>query len=429
MQSFGQSQLGSSPYSYFGIGDIFTSGFAANSSMGDVKYAYSDISQLNISNPASYSRLRYTTFNVGLFGQKVITKGPTLSQTNDNAGFRYLALGFSPSKRIGASLGVLPFSQMKYTISDPKTTDLGTVDNRYKGEGGLNRLYAGISYMAIQDSSQTLSFGINGSFYFGTINRVAQNEIPVGANGYHSEHRFAYNVTDAGFDVGVLYRKDVSKYLSKKESQKKYLNIGLTFTPSTSFQTDFKELGASYTYVSTTRQLYRDTSKLVEKTTSIDMPFSLGTGIGLDLYNENTKRKWSLYLDYGYSNWSQLKIDKSSQGLNDESQVSFGAQLIPNTMNIQKFFDYLRYRVGARYKLSRLKLAGEQLTEYGISFGIGVPIKTNFSTTSSFNLAFEYGQRGKVKTGLIQENFTNITIGLTLTPSKWDQWFKKRKID
>jgi hypothetical protein len=41
------------------------------------------------------------------------------------------------------------------------------------------------------------------------------------------------------------------------------------------------------------------------------------------------------------------------------------------------------------------------------------------------NIGYEYGKRGTTNAGLIQENYSNITISLSLN----DKWFLKRKID
>jgi len=67
-----------------------------------------------------------------------------------------------------------------------------------------------------------------------------------------------------------------------------------------------------------------------------------------------------------------------------------------------------------------------------MSVGVGIPLigsGTLDPTSSTINISAEFGQRGNVEPGLLQERFTNIVIGLTLTPGKWDKWFEKRRID
>ena len=57
-----------------------------------------------------------------------------------------------------------------------------------------------------------------------------------------------------------------------------------------------------------------------------------------------------------------------------------------------------------------------------MSFGLGLPVGTNFS---NINLGIELGQRGTKDSGLIKENFLRLSVGLSLN----DKWFTKRKFD
>ena len=64
----------------------------------------------------------------------------------------------------------------------------------------------------------------------------------------------------------------------------------------------------------------------------------------------------------------------------------------------------------------------EPINEFGMSFGLGIPIGTFFSNA---NLGIELGQRGTKDSGLIQENFLRLSVGLSLN----DKWFTKRKFN
>jgi hypothetical protein len=72
----------------------------------------------------------------------------------------------------------------------------------------------------------------------------------------------------------------------------------------------------------------------------------------------------------------------------------------------------------------------EQISEVGISFGLGLPIvksvrieEEKVAIVSRVNLSAEYVKRGSTANGLVQENYFNIGIGLNLN----DKWFTKRK--
>ena len=85
------------------------------------------------------------------------------------------------------------------------------------------------------------------------------------------------------------------------------------------------------------------------------------------------------------------------------------------------------YRAGFFYGKSNLQLNDNHLQEFGITFGIGVPIgrtkgfdkRTWFS---KMNLAFEVGQRGDIN--VIRETFFRATLGFSLSDRGW---FQKRQ--
>jgi len=63
-----------------------------------------------------------------------------------------------------------------------------------------------------------------------------------------------------------------------------------------------------------------------------------------------------------------------------------------------------------------------QLKDYGITFGVGLPLGR---TRSSMNVAFTMGTRGTLENNLIKENYGILTFSVTLH----DLWFFKRKFD
>jgi hypothetical protein len=72
-----------------------------------------------------------------------------------------------------------------------------------------------------------------------------------------------------------------------------------------------------------------------------------------------------------------------------------------------------------RYENTGLVISGQSVKDLGMSFGLGLPLSGNFS---NINVGFEFGKRGTASLGLIQENYANLTIGLSFN----DRWFVKR---
>ena len=74
------------------------------------------------------------------------------------------------------------------------------------------------------------------------------------------------------------------------------------------------------------------------------------------------------------------------------------------------------------FEKTGLNINNESIKEFGISFGLGLPVGDLFSNA---NVGFEIGKRGTTNNNLIQENFVNFQLSLSLN----DRWFQKRKYD
>ena len=75
-----------------------------------------------------------------------------------------------------------------------------------------------------------------------------------------------------------------------------------------------------------------------------------------------------------------------------------------------------------RFEKTGLVIKDESIKEFGISFGVVLPIGDT-RLLSNANIGLELGQRGTTKNNLIQENFINVQLSLSLN----DRWFQKRK--
>ena len=64
----------------------------------------------------------------------------------------------------------------------------------------------------------------------------------------------------------------------------------------------------------------------------------------------------------------------------------------------------------------------KSIDDMSFTVGLGLPITGTFS---SINIGFEMGKRGTTANGLIQQNYSNISVGLSFN----DKWFEKRKFN
>ena len=102
--------------------------------------------------------------------------------------------------------------------------------------------------------------------------------------------------------------------------------------------------------------------------------------------------------------------------------MHFGTEYIPDVEAIRGYHKLISYRVGGYYSNSYLMVNDYQLKDYGITFGVGLPVKT---LKTSINVAFTLGTRGTTEYNLVKENYGILTFNVTLH----DLWFRKRRFD
>ena len=66
-----------------------------------------------------------------------------------------------------------------------------------------------------------------------------------------------------------------------------------------------------------------------------------------------------------------------------------------------------------------------EIKDFGISFGLGLPLRS----LSNLNLGVEYGRKGSTINNLIQENYFNFKLSLSLSAIGQQAWFIKKRID
>ena len=76
--------------------------------------------------------------------------------------------------------------------------------------------------------------------------------------------------------------------------------------------------------------------------------------------------------------------------------------------------------VDSTLKKTGLNINGQSINEIGMSFGLGIPAGGLFSNV---NATVELGKRGTTNADLVEENFINFQMSLSLN----DRWFVKRK--
>ena len=106
----------------------------------------------------------------------------------------------------------------------------------------------------------------------------------------------------------------------------------------------------------------------------------------------------------------------------DASSYAFGGYFVPDYSPFASILKRITYRAGLRLDKTGMVVNNKEINNFGITFGMGIPLGGNFS---NLNLGFELGRRGTTDANLIEESYLKINVGLSLN----DKWFIKRKIN
>ncbi|PBQ32701.1 hypothetical protein CNR22_13265 [Sphingobacteriaceae bacterium] len=146
-----------SPYSRYGLGELSQPTFAHNTGMGGAHIALKPDSTMpifiNVGNPASYALIRLTTLEVGgSFLHSTFKGNNNTSLTKWGTSFAYGALGFPVRKNGGAAFGLMPFSSVGYeTNTTINQENIGAVQYKYYGNGGLNKAFIGYGILPFKN--------------------------------------------------------------------------------------------------------------------------------------------------------------------------------------------------------------------------------------------------------------------------------------
>jgi len=400
-----------SPYTRYGYGQLSDQSFGNSKAMGGLAYGLRDGSQINASNPASYTAIDSLTFlfDGGLTLQNMnISDGKTRINTK-NSSFDYLAMQFRASKHLAMSVGFLPFSNVGYNFgSSNKVTDSTdpskTTNTLYSsfGEGGIHQMYVGAGYSPFKG----LSVGANVSYLFGSINRTLGVTFPNDNTITPFSEVDNLRVRDYKLDLGFQY----TQYLGKKNA----LTLGAVFSPGHSLNSEATRIRS--TSVSDTIQLNN----------KFDLPQSFGLGFTY-VYNNSL----TVGFDYTLQKWGKADFfgDKS---LCDRSKYSIGAEYVPNRLK-RNYFSRVKYRVGAYYSDPYIRIDDgtnhnnpELWTkgpkEYGVSAGFGLPV---FKSKSILSISAQYIKVEAKTKSMINENYLKLSVGITFN----ERWFAKWKME
>jgi hypothetical protein len=432
-----------SPFSRYGIGnEIYHSQNATSQGMGGFTAAYTASmngnfgQSVNFNNPASYSSLYMTTFDLGvnLTNTTLQRENPTLRYKSAYFIPNYLTVGLPIDKvrKMGMAFGLRPLSQINYSIVEPKLLSTGdSLYNNYMGQGGLNQAFIGFG-----KGWKNFSIGFNTGLNFGKKNieniKTFQYN-PDSTAFYQSKASTTTMMSGVFFQLGAMGEYTLKSINHAKTTDKtEYtLSYGGTFTLNQNLSAKQDELRTTGAY-STTQEIPLDTVSLTSATPgTVSLPASFTLGVAIhkkEVSNRGVYDQWVLGLEYDGANWKdKYKFYGQSDLLSNASMVRLGLQFCPNAFDYESYWSTVVYRAGFYTGKDYINFDGNGLNVSAITVGAGLPIRKYRSYDYQFsliNLALQFGKRGS-SSNSYQESFFQFTVGYSLS----DVWFNKRKYD
>lgn len=395
------AQMTTSPYSKFGLGILSDNASAAQRQMGGVGYATATGRTINVMNPASYARIDSLTFlfDMGVTAAFINSEDAGVKLKQKGGGLDYITMQFPLSKRVGASVGLLPFSSVGYSFG----TEIKNGVNAHQGSGGLNQLYAGVSYKILDN----FSAGMNMSYLFGNnVNDIfAYTDASTGTSST-SLFEQVIEVRDFHFNFGLLYNLKLNENSS--------LGFGLTYSPGKTLLGNARIIKYDVTANDTP-----DTVQTLKLKNNFSLPDTWGAGVS---YVRG--RNLLLEADVTYQPWSSAKFanmaDFPATKYADRWKIAAGASWTPKERG--SYFQVVTYRLGVNYSRDYMMVGDNHVREYGVGAGFGLPTR---SSRTIINLGVEYRHRAAHPQALLKESYWNITLGVNFN----ELWFFKRKIE
>jgi hypothetical protein len=399
----------SSPYSFYGIGDIKFKGSVENRSMGSISVLPDSI-HINIQNPAQFACLKFTGLALG--GTYANTKSKTETQEAKarRTSLDYMIVGI-PVGKVGIGFGLIPYSSVGYKIgrtayvTNNNNDTIRSIISRYNGIGGVNKVFLGFGYRL----TKNINIGGDLQYNFGTIETNSlqyQTDLQ-----YGSRENNVSDLRGVNFDLGITYQTKVNSKYSFFSS--------LAYTPE-AVLTSGNTRNIEIVLVTSSSVRPVETQNIGVADTKIKLPSKLSFGSGF-----GQVKKWLVGGEITLiqnSVMSNRFTDINGAAFENSVRYSLGGFFIPNYNSYSSYYKRMVYRGGLRYENTGLVIQDKSITDFAANIGLGMPLGGTFT---NINIGLEIGRRGTKYYNLVEENYINLSVGLSLS----DKWFVKRKFD
>lgn len=388
---------GGSLYSIFGLGELSYSASTRTDAMGILGIGlYGNYT--NSLNPASWTRIQSTIFSTKFNFERVSSTDGTNNAKRVYGNFESFSLSIPLNKGNGwiFSLGLDNFSLVNYDTKFTSAVLGEEYTQTYSGNGGLNRLNAGFSYIIFKD----FSFGAQFNYTFGTTTRTLNIDF-TNAQLFDTKNVSEDKVNGFYFNTGLIYHGFGKLFKSKKLDN---MTLGVIFsTPA--------KLNSSITgrYNRTLTQ----TDSVTLSDGNINLPWSFGAGI-----SNTFNKKLIISADFLMQNWDNYKYyENHPSQIRNSMRIGAGLEYTASVRPEDPYFKRMSFRLGGFYSADYLRINDEPINSMGVNAGLTLPI----GRYNAVDLLMQYYTRGKTTSGLIRDNVIRFGASVRIG----ELWFLK----
>lgn len=420
---------GGSPYSAYGLGDLFTTGQVTQAMMAGGGLALEEPYSVVPGNPAAYPALLRPAFEVGMMFRSRTSSSSLATSTGKDAKFMGFTLGVPFARgNWGMAFGLTPVSDVDYALAREGSINADPVQYKYTGTGGLDRAFVGLGrnvYRQKKDSLENLghrvAVGADFNFLFGSLDQ-SRDAIYSRDAGYTNIRAFsAMTLRAPAFNLSAIWQGDLTRKKHRDDENWRW-TVGLSASLPVEFSARYRE--EVYTYVTGSGiETIRDTVSMAENKGSISLP--IGTGMAVGAYNH----RWGITAEMRQRNWGATEVDVPGYSMAAPMQdaLSYLAAVRFQPSSDGGALARSVYRLGVRYDQQPQQVQGQGLGGAGVSAGVSIPLNM-VQTNSWLHIGGEFGQRGTTENGLLRERHLALWVGLAFTPWRGERWFKPSKI-
>lgn len=381
---------GGSVYSTFGIGEILPGTSTRSDGMGHTAIGLWGPTSLNGIAPATWSRINKTRVEAGFLFEGFSSTDGNRSLYLAHGSFKgaLLAVPISPSHGITLVMGISPYSSVRYNVFTQGSLQGVDYTINSIGSGGISKTQVGLSYAP----AENFSLGASLDYLFGSID-YEQMFSPRSAtvfSGKRTDNLSAHGIvvsaggliTGSPDFVGPLRR----------------LSLGFVISSRGNLKT---ERQSTYEF-----QTFSESDSSGISTGRLGIPIAYGLGASYQI-----GERVLVAVDYYAQPWANADFNGlGTESPRNSARIGVGAERLGNRDVSASWLDRWSYRLGISSNSSYYRVNGEEINEWAVTGGVGVPL----SGDTQLNIGLEYGGRGVTNNNLVKEKIFRLTCSLNI---------------